>query len=104
MGGMRRFLTSRGIPACAGLSLTAVAAALLAGCSSTGSKHDPYKIGALPTAEVVTQGHAAGHWTRSGSTLQLVGTVTPDSATQFTTALGTGATTVRANVTDGDLA
>ncbi|MEZ0106125.1 putative lipoprotein with Yx(FWY)xxD motif [Catenulispora sp. EB89] len=106
MGGMRRFLTSRGVPACAGLSLTAVAAAaLLAGCSSATSKPDPYKIGALPAADVVTQGHAAGHWTRSGGTLQLVGTVTPDSATQFATALGAaGADTVRVTVTGGDLA
>lgn len=105
MGGMRRFLTSRGVPACAGLGLTALAAAaLLAGCSSSTSKADPYKIGALPTADAVTKGHTAGHWTREGGTLVLVGTVTPDSAAQFTTALGTGATAVRATVTGGDLA
>lgn len=105
MGDMRRFLTSRGVPACAGLGLTALAAAaLLAGCSSSGSKADPYKIGALPTADAVTKGHTAGHWTRDGSTLELVGTVTPDSATQFATALAAGATTVRATVTGGDLA
>ena len=105
MGGMRRFLTSRGVPACAGLSLTAVAAAaLLAGCSSSSSKADPFKIGVLPTADAVTKGHTAGHWTREGSTLVLVGTVTPDSAAQFATALGSGATTVQATVTGGDLA
>ncbi|WP_370365072.1 hypothetical protein [Catenulispora sp. GP43] len=102
---MRRFLTSRGVPACAGLSLTAVAAAaLLAGCSTSSSKADPFKIGVLPTADAVTKGHTAGHWTREGTTLELVGTVTPDSATQFATALGTGATTVRVTVTGGDLA
>jgi predicted lipoprotein with Yx(FWY)xxD motif len=105
MGGMRRFLTSRGVPACAGLSLTAVAAAaLLAGCSSTASKADPYKIGTLPTADAVAKGHTAGHWTREGGTLELVGTVTPDSATQFATALGAGATAVQVTVTGGDLA
>jgi predicted lipoprotein with Yx(FWY)xxD motif len=105
MGGMRRFLTSRGVPACAGLGLTALAAAaLLAGCSSSDSTADPYKIGTLPTADAVTKGHTAGHWTRDGDTLQLVGTVTADSAAQFTTALGTGATAVRATVTGGDLA
>lgn len=106
MGGMRRFLTSRGVPACAALSLTAVAAAaLLAGCSSGGPGADPYKIGALPTADAVTKGHAAGHWTRDGGTLELVGTVTPDSAAQFATALGSSAaTTVRVTVTGGDLA
>ena len=105
MGGMRRFLTSRGVPACAALGLTAVAAAaLLAGCSTASSKPDPYKIGALPAADVVTKGHTAGHWTREGGTLQLVGTVTPDSAAQFATALGSGADTVRVTVTGGDLA
>lgn len=105
MGVMRRFLTSRGVPACAGLGLTAVAAAaLLAGCSSA-SKTDPYKIGALPAADVVAKGHTAGHWTRDGGTLELVGTVTPDSAAQFATALGSAAaTTVRVTVTGGDLA
>ena len=92
MGGMRRFLTSRGVPACAGLSLTAVAAAaLLAGCSTSASKPDPYKIGALPTADAVTKGHAAGHWTRDGGTLALDGTVTAASAAEFTTALGSAA-------------
>jgi len=102
---MRRFLTSRGVPACAGLGLTAVAAAaLLAGCSSA-SKTDPYKIGTLPAADVVAKGHTAGHWTRDGGTLELVGTVTPDSAAQFATALGSAAaTTVRVTVTGGDLA
>jgi predicted lipoprotein with Yx(FWY)xxD motif len=104
MGGMRRFLTSRAVPAGTALGLTAATAALLAGCSSAGSKPDPYKIGVLPAADVVTKGHTAGHWTREGSTLQLVGTVTPDSATQFATALGSGADTVRVTVTGGDLA
>jgi predicted lipoprotein with Yx(FWY)xxD motif len=105
MGGMRRFLTSRGVPACAGPSLTAVAAAaLLAACSTSASKADPYKIGVLPTADAVTKGHAAGHWTREGTTLQLVGTVTPGSAGEFATALGSGATTVQVTVTGGDLA
>lgn len=105
MGGMRRFLTSRRVPACAGLSLTAVAAvALLAGCSTGGPKADPYKIGALPAADVVTKGHAAGHWTRDGSSVDLVGTVTPTSAAEFTKALGKGASTVRVTVTGGDLA
>ncbi|MBS2532236.1 hypothetical protein KGQ20_05575 [Catenulispora sp. NF23] len=102
---MRRFLTSRGVPACAGLGLTAVAAAaLLAGCSGTSAKPDPYKIGALPTADAVTKGHAAGHWTRDGGTVALVGTVTPDSAAQFASALGSGANTVQVTVTGGDLA
>jgi predicted lipoprotein with Yx(FWY)xxD motif len=105
MGGMRRFLTSRGVPAGAALGLTAVAAAtLLAGCSSASTKPDPYKIGALPAADVVTRGHTAGHWTREGTTLQLVGTVTPDSASEFAAALGPGADTVRVTVTGGDLA
>ena len=106
MGGMRRFLTSRGVPACAGLSLTAVvAAALLAACSTGNGKPDPYKIGTLPTADIVTKGHEPGHWTRDAAgTLELVGTVTPDSAAQFAGVLGPGATTVRATVTGGDLA
>jgi predicted lipoprotein with Yx(FWY)xxD motif len=105
MGGMRRFLTSRGVPACAGLGLTAVvAAALLAGCSPSSSNKDPYKIGALPTADVVTKGHAAGQWTREGGTLELVGTVTPNSAGQFASTLASGADTVRVTVTGGDLA
>lgn len=105
MGGMRRFLTSRGVPAVAALGLTAVAAAaLLAGCSSSSSNADPYKIGALPAADVVTKGHTAGHWTREGGTLQLVGTVTPGSAAEFASELGTGADTVRVTVTGGDLA
>jgi hypothetical protein len=105
MGGMRRFLTPRGVPACAGLSLAAVAAAaLLAGCSTADSKSDPYKIGALPTADIVTKGHAAGHWIRYGGTLELVGTVSPGSAAEFTSVLGPGANVVRATVTGGDLA
>lgn len=105
MGGMRRFLTSRGVPAVAALGLTAVAAAaLLAGCSSSSSNADPYKIGALPAADIVTKGHTAGHWTREGGTLQLVGTVTPGSAAEFASELGTGADTVRVTVTGGDLA
>lgn len=104
MGGMRRFLTSRGVPACAGLGLTAVAAALLAGCSSGSGTADPYKIGVLPTVETVAKGHAAGTWTRLGGTLELVGTVTPGSIGQFASVLGSGADTVRVTVTGGDLA
>lgn len=101
---MRRFLTSHGFPARAALALTAAAAAAtLAGCSSS-ARPDPYKIGALPTADTVTKGHAPGHWTRSGDTLQLVGTVAPGSAAEFTAALGSGTKTVRATVTGGDLA
>ena len=68
------------------------------------SKTDPYKIGALPAADIVTKGHTAGHWTREGDTLALVGTVTPDSAAQFATALRPARHTVRATVTGGDLA
>jgi hypothetical protein len=105
MGGMRRFLTPRGVPACAGLILAAAAAAsLLAGCSTADTKADPYKIGVLPAADIVTRGHAAGHWLRDGAALELVGTVSPGSAAEFTSALGNGASEVRATVTGGDLA
>ncbi|NUR63762.1 MAG: hypothetical protein HOV87_34645 [Catenulispora sp.] len=101
---MRRFLTSRGFPARAALALTAAAAATaLAGCSSSG-RSDPYKIGALPTADTVTKGHAPGHWTKDGAALALVGTVTPGSAAEFTAALSPGTKVVRATVTGGDLA
>jgi predicted lipoprotein with Yx(FWY)xxD motif len=104
MGGMRRFLTSRGFPARAALALTAAAAAAtLAGCSSS-ARPDPYKIGALPTADTVTRGHAPGHWTRDGAALELVGTVTPGSAAEFAAALTPGTKVVRATVTGGDLA
>jgi len=112
MGGMRRFLTSCRVPARTGLGLrltvAAAAAALLAGCSSHSTKtSDPYKIGLLPTADVVAKGRTAGHWTKDGMALQLVGTVTPGSAAEFNALVGAGglnAKTVRATVTGGDLA
>ncbi|MFL6110718.1 MAG: hypothetical protein ACJ786_05135 [Catenulispora sp.] len=101
---MRSFLTSRGFPARAALALSAVAAAAtLAGCSDS-PRPDPYKIGALPTADIVAKGRAAGHWIRDGGSLQLIGTVPAGSAAEFTAALGSGAHTVRATVTGGDLA
>ena len=101
---MRRFLTSAGFPTRAALALTAAAvAATLSGCSS--SPHpDPYKIGALPTADTVTKGHAPGHWAKDGDTLELIGTVTPGSAAEFAAALTPTTKTIRATVTGGDLA
>ncbi|NUR30873.1 MAG: hypothetical protein HOV83_34330, partial [Catenulispora sp.] len=101
---MRRFLTSPGFPARAALALAAATTAVtLSGCSNSASHPDPYKIGALPTADVVTKAHAPGHWTKDGDTLELVGTLSPDSATEFTAALTPSTKTVRATVTGGDL-
>lgn len=97
---MRRFLTSRGLPAAA----LAAAALLTAGCSSTASP-DPYKIGALPAAAEVAQGTAAGHWVKEdgGATLRFTGTVTPTSATEMASLVNSSTKNVIATVTGGDM-
>jgi hypothetical protein len=98
---MRRFLTSRGLPAAA----LAAAALLAAGCSSSAGSADPYKIGALPAAAEVAKGKAAGHWVKEdgGATLKFAGTVTPTSATEFTSLVTPSTKTIIATVTGGDL-
>lgn len=109
MGCMRRFLTTHGLPLTA-LGVAALVSSACTGCSGSGiggdkAAPDPYKIGALPTADVVAKAKATGHWVKVGSTqVRFTGLVTPGASAELAGLLTPATTTAVATVTGGDLA